>query len=104
MLLDAIDLDQRLLPNVITLPAIPLALVFDLSGLNPLVPLGRAARRGRRWRSWFPGVLYLFSIPFGAGAIGQGDVKLLISVGLMAGPRRTGHGCARTARSWPALC
>ena len=30
--------------------------------------------------------MYLVSIPFGAGAIGQGDVKLLVSVGLLAGP------------------
>ena len=32
-----------------------------------------------------PAVLYLPSIPFGAGAFGIGDVKLLAGVGLMAG-------------------
>ena len=32
-----------------------------------------------------PAVLYLPSIPFGAGAFGIGDVKLLVGVGLMAG-------------------
>ena len=29
--------------------------------------------------------LYLLAIPFGAGAIGQGDLKLLVSVGLLGG-------------------
>jgi leader peptidase (prepilin peptidase)/N-methyltransferase len=35
-----------------------------------------------------PAGLYLLSIPFGAGAIGQGDLKLLVSVGLLGGPGR----------------
>ncbi len=87
VLLEAIDLDQRLLPNVITLPAIPLALAFDLLGLNPLVPLDTLLV-AIVVAVAVPGLLYLFSLPFGAGAFGQGDVKLLISVGLMAGPLR----------------
>ncbi len=33
----ATDLDQRLLPDVLTLPVIPVALVYALSGRNPLV-------------------------------------------------------------------
>jgi prepilin signal peptidase PulO-like enzyme (type II secretory pathway) len=33
----AIDLDQRLLPDELTLPVIPIALLLDLSGTNPLV-------------------------------------------------------------------
>jgi leader peptidase (prepilin peptidase)/N-methyltransferase len=32
-----------------------------------------------------PLALYLLAIPFGQGAIGQGDLKLLVSVGLLAG-------------------
>ncbi|HYO41946.1 MAG TPA: A24 family peptidase [Candidatus Limnocylindrales bacterium] len=91
VLLLATDLDQRLLPDVITLPAIPLALVFSLTGLNPLVPPGVlliaiAAAIG------LPLLLWLVSIPFGAGAIGQGDLKLLVSVGLMVGPLRLVYG------------
>ena len=35
-----------------------------------------------------PAVLYLPSIPFGAGAFGMGDVKLLVGVGLLAGGSR----------------
>jgi leader peptidase (prepilin peptidase)/N-methyltransferase len=90
-LLLATDLDQRLLPDVITLPAIPLAVVFALTGLNPLVPPGilliaAAVAIG------LPLLLWLVSIPFGAGAIGQGDLKLLVSVGLMVGPLRLVYG------------
>jgi leader peptidase (prepilin peptidase)/N-methyltransferase len=79
----ATDLDQRLLPNELTLPVIPVAAVYAVSGLNPLV--------GSEWvlavaaALVIPAVLYLPSIPFGAGAFGLGDVKLLVGVGLMVG-------------------
>lgn len=84
-LLLATDLDQRLLPNVITLPAIPLAAAATLLDLNPLVspsllPIAAVVAVA------IPGVLWLLAKPFGAGAIGQGDLKLLVSVGLLAGP------------------
>ena len=79
----AIDLDQRLLPDVLTLPVIPVAAIYAWSGANPLVgteliPAVVAAVA-------IPALLYLPSIPFGAGAFGIGDVKLLAGVGLMAG-------------------
>jgi len=86
-LLLAIDLDQRLLPNEATLPAIPLALVFALSGANPLVSPGALVIAGVV-AVVVPMAVYLFSIPFGAGAFGWGDVKLLVSVGLMVGADR----------------
>jgi leader peptidase (prepilin peptidase) / N-methyltransferase len=82
----ATDLDQRLLPDVLTLPVIPVALAYAISGLNPLV--------GDGWIGAviaaiaIPAVLYLPSIPFGAGAFGMGDVKLLVGVGLMVGLTR----------------
>ena len=83
----ATDLDQRLLPDELTLPVIPLALLYALSGLNPLV--GGAARARRRPRRVIiPAVLYLPSIPFGAGAFGMGDVKFLAGMGLMLGGER----------------
>jgi leader peptidase (prepilin peptidase)/N-methyltransferase len=91
VLLLAIDLDQRLLPDVITLPAIPLALAFDLLGLNPLVPTG-ALPLAILVAVVLPGLLYAGSKPFGAGAFGLGDVKLLVSVGLLAGPLRMFSG------------
>ncbi len=79
----ATDLDQRLLPDPLTLPVIPVAAIYAWSGANPLVgteliPAVAAAVA-------IPAVLYLPSIPFGAGAFGIGDVKLLAGVGLMAG-------------------
>ena len=91
VLLLATDLDQRLLPDVITLPAIPIALGVDLLGLNPLVtpsqlPIALVVA------IVVPLVLGILAIPFGAGAIGQGDLKLLVSVGLMAGPLRMFSG------------
>ncbi len=87
----ATDLDQRLLPDLITLPAIPLALVFDLLGVNPLVPSG-VLPIAIVVAIAVPGLMYLFSIPFGAGAFGLGDVKLLVSVGLLVGPLRMFSG------------
>jgi leader peptidase (prepilin peptidase)/N-methyltransferase len=97
ILLLATDLDQRLLPDVITLPAIPVALVFALSGLNPFVPgsdllltLGVAVA--------IPAILGVLAIPFGAGAIGMGDLKLLVSAGLLLGPGRIVSGVV-----WGAL-
>jgi leader peptidase (prepilin peptidase)/N-methyltransferase len=82
----ATDLDQRLLPDLLTLPVIPVALVYALTGSNPLVgpdivPAVLAA-------VVIPAALYLPSIPFGAGAFGLGDVKLLAGVGLLAGGER----------------
>lgn len=91
VLLLATDLDQRLLPDVITLPAIPLAFVFSLSGLNPLLPPG-VLPVAVVVAVVVPLLLALLAIPFGAGAIGQGDLKLLVSVGLMAGPLRLVYG------------
>lgn len=79
----ATDLDQRLLPDVLMLPVIPLALVYAVTGRNPLVDgelvpavIGAIV---------IPLALYLPSIPFGAGAFGTGDVKLLLGSGLMLG-------------------
>jgi leader peptidase (prepilin peptidase)/N-methyltransferase len=83
VLLLATDLDQRLLPDVLTLPLIPAAAIAGLLGWNPLVtdgmlwPLVAAVA--------IPGGLYLVSIPYGSGAIGVGDLKLLVSVGLTLG-------------------
>jgi prepilin signal peptidase PulO-like enzyme (type II secretory pathway) len=82
----ATDLDQRLLPDELTLPVIPIALVYAASGLNPLV--GTHLVLAILAAVIIPLVLYLPSIPFGAGAFGIGDVKLLVGVGLMSGGER----------------
>ncbi|MDP9484042.1 MAG: A24 family peptidase [Chloroflexota bacterium] len=90
VLLMATDLDQRLLPDVLTLPMIPLALLFALSGQNPLV--GQALLPAVVAAILVPAVLYLPSLLFGAGAFGLGDVKLLVTVGLMSGAYRAVAG------------
>jgi leader peptidase (prepilin peptidase) / N-methyltransferase len=86
----ATDLDQRLLPDELTLPVIPVALLYAVSGQNPLVgdELGLAVLAAVA----IPAVLFAASIPFGAGAFGIGDVKLLAGVGLMVGGLRAFSG------------
>jgi len=86
----ATDLDQRLLPDALTLPVIPVALLYALSGQNPLV--GDQIVLAIAAAILIPAVLYLPSIPFGAGAFGMGDVKLLIGIGLVAGGERALSG------------
>ncbi len=86
VLLFATDLDQRLLPDVITLPLIPYAAAVGFLGLNPLVEGGWPGMLGPVVAAIvIPAAVYLPSIPFGPGALGLGDVKLLASVGLMLG-------------------
>jgi len=91
----ATDLDQRLLPDILTMPVIPLALVYDLTGRNPLV--GTELLPTILIALVIPALLYVGSLPFEAGAFGIGDVKLLGGVGLMLGFIRTITGVASGA-------
>jgi leader peptidase (prepilin peptidase) / N-methyltransferase len=86
----ATDVDQRLLPDVLMLPVIPLALLYAVSGRNPLV--GTELIPAIVAAVVIPLALYLPSIPFGAGAFGTGDVKLLLGSGLMLGFGRAVSG------------
>jgi len=88
ILLFATDLDQRLLPDVITYPLIALVLVGFIVGLGPYVREPADLAFAATAAVGLPLFLYLLSIPFGAGAIGLGDLKLLVSVGLLSGPLR----------------
>lgn len=90
VLLLATDLDQRILPDAVTLPLVPAALLYTASGQNPLV--GGALLPAIVVAIIVPSLLFLASLPFGAGAFGLGDVKLLVSVGLLCGPWRTVSG------------
>lgn len=86
VLLFATDLDQRLLPDVITLPLVVYAAIVGFAGLNPLIEGGWPGMIGPILAAIVvPLIAYLPSIPFGPGALGLGDVKLLVSVGLMLG-------------------
>jgi leader peptidase (prepilin peptidase)/N-methyltransferase len=71
---------------------IPIALLLDVTGRNPLV--GAELLPAIAIAVVVPIGLFLASIPFGAGAFGLGDVKLLVGVGLMTGLLRTFTGLA----------
>lgn len=84
----ATDLDQRLLPDAITLPLIPYALMVVLLGWDPLLAgkeLGIASALAAGVGA--PIALVVTDRLFG-GALGMGDVKLAVSLGLMYGVSR----------------
>lgn len=80
----ATDLDQRLIPDVITLPLIALGAVALISGGDSLVS------RSPAWTAVMgavaiPGLMLAVSLPFGEGAFGGADVKFLVALGLLTG-------------------
>ncbi|HEY2915723.1 MAG TPA: A24 family peptidase [Candidatus Limnocylindrales bacterium] len=88
VLLFATDLDQRLLPDVLTLPLIPLSLVVFALGQSPYLQTTGDLIAAVVAAIVLPLGMYLLSLPFGAGAIGLGDLKLLAGVGLLGGAFR----------------
>lgn len=85
ILLFATDLDQRLLPDVISVPISVYALLGFVTGAGPFVRTPGELLVATIVAIAVPGAFYVISIPFGAGAIGLGDLKLLFGVGLLAG-------------------
>jgi len=85
VVLFATDLDQRLLPDVITLPMVVYAIGIYVLGASPFLATTEDVLWAIGAAIVVPIAMYLLSIPFGQGAIGLGDLKLLISVGLFAG-------------------
>jgi leader peptidase (prepilin peptidase)/N-methyltransferase len=87
VLLLATDLDQRILPDELTLPLILVGAAVLVWGGDSLV---------NRQPAWFaiggaiviPFGLLALSIPFGEGAFGGGDVKFLAGAGLVLGAIR----------------
>lgn len=92
VLLFATDLDQKLLPDVLTLPLILLALVAFATGSGPFVHTAEDLAWAAAAAIGIPLGLYLLAIPFGAGAIGEGDLKLLVSAGLLTGALKVFYG------------
>jgi leader peptidase (prepilin peptidase)/N-methyltransferase len=92
VVLFAIDLDQRLLPNVLTYPLIPYALIVFAIGASPFVLSSEDLAWAAAAALLVPAALFLLAIPFGSGAIGEGDLKLLVSVGLFAGASKLFYG------------
>jgi leader peptidase (prepilin peptidase)/N-methyltransferase len=98
LVLMATDLDQKLLPDVITLPLIPISLLlvaitqFSDVAANPLLdakplPVLTAILAG----VGAPLVLAATNALFG-GALGMGDLKLAAGLGLMSGVTRLFSG------------
>jgi leader peptidase (prepilin peptidase)/N-methyltransferase len=88
MVLLATDLDQRLLPDLITLPLIGYSIVVLVTGLNPLLEgkeLAFVSAVGAAVGA--PALLLVTDRLFG-GALGMGDVKLAVSLGAMCGVSR----------------
>jgi prepilin signal peptidase PulO-like enzyme (type II secretory pathway) len=82
--LTATDLERRLLPDRIILPAVALALA-----------LGWALPGGSLLDSLYGGalaiaiaaLLIVASLPFGGGSFGMGDAKLILLLGVLLGPK-----------------
>lgn len=92
IVLFAIDLDQRLLPNVLTYPLVAYAIAVYALGASPFVRTGDDLLWAAAAAVVVPAGLFLLAIPFGQGAIGEGDLKLLVSVGLFAGATKLVYG------------
>lgn len=75
-----VDLRTRLIPNVLTYPAIAVALVMRPDGIGP-IPLGHLAAG--------LGAATLFALFAWRGWMGVGDVKLALLIGLLSGPLLT---------------
>jgi len=92
IVLFATDLDQRLLPDHITLPLVALAVIVTVTGNSPFIHTTDELLWAVAAAVVVPLALFLLAIPFGAGAIGQGDLKLLVSVGLLTGALNLFYG------------
>lgn len=92
VVLFATDLDQRLLPDPITLPLVVLAVLVLLAGWSPFIHSNDDVLWALAASVLIPLALFVLAIPFGSGALGQGDLKLLVSVGLFAGASKLFSG------------
>jgi leader peptidase (prepilin peptidase) / N-methyltransferase len=101
LLMMATDLDQRLLPDVLTLPLIPYALVLVLTGLDPLIQGKELGVASAIAAAIAAPVFLVVTNAILKGGLGGGDVKLSIGLGLMSGISRlfTGFVIASAASS-----
>ena len=77
------DFDRRLLPNRIVYPSIVLAIA--LSWVWPNVSVTEVLIGGLAGLALGVGLL-IASLPFGKGAFGMGDVKMIALIGFVVGP------------------
>lgn len=88
LVLLATDLEQRLLPDLLTLPLIPICLVLLVAGADPLLAGKEQALVSGIAAAIGAPVILLVSDRLLRGALGLGDVKLAVSLGLMLGISR----------------
>jgi len=88
VLLLATDLDQRILPNVVTLPLIAYALVLLVLDLSPLLADRELALLSGLAAGLGAPLLLLVTDRLLGGDLGRGDLWLAISIGLLAGVTR----------------
>ena len=77
------DFDRRLLPNRIVYPSIVLAIA--LSWVWPHVSVPEVLLGGLAGLALGVSLL-VASLPFGKGAFGMGDVKMIVLIGFVVGP------------------
>ena len=92
IVLFATDIDQRLLPNLITYPLVVFAVGAYVLGVGPFVRNVEELAWAAAGAVLVPAALYLLAIPFGEGAIGEGDLKMLVGVGLFIGSLNLFYG------------
>ena len=101
----ATDLDQKLLPDALTVPLIVLAGVVLVAGWSPLLAgQPNALIDGVAAGIGAPVILFLLDVLL-KGALGAGDLKLAVSIGLLTGTSRffTGFVLASAASSFVLL-
>ena len=101
LVLLATDLDQKLLPDVITLPLIVFAGAVLVLGWSPLLADKELALVSGVAAAIAAPVLLFVTDYLLKGALGEGDLKLAVSLGLLAGVSRlfTGFLVASIASS-----
>lgn len=92
LLLMATDLDQRVLPDLITLPLVAAALVLLLLGLNPMLAGKELGTVSALAAGIGAPAFLLVTNAFLRGGLGGGDVKLAAGIGLMSGITRLFSG------------
>lgn len=79
------DLDQKLLPDLLTLPLIAYAAVMVVVGWDPLLATKSLSLLSAVLAGVGAPIVLLISSRLFGGALGMGDVKLAVSLGLLAG-------------------
>jgi leader peptidase (prepilin peptidase)/N-methyltransferase len=88
LVLLATDVDQRLLPDLITLPMIAVAAVVLVAGWSPLLA-GKQLGLVSGLAAGIGAPAFLFATDFFLkGALGFGDLKLAVSIGFLSGVSR----------------